>query len=152
MKRCLIVFITSILLAASVSAYAAHPDDILGVWNTEDRDAKIEIYKCGTKYCGKIVWLSEPTYPAGSEEGTPGTPLLDRNNPDPALRKAPLVGLPILRDFVFAGGDSWKNGRIYSSENGKTYSGKLTLVSPHELKVRGFIGISLFGGTTTWRR
>jgi uncharacterized protein (DUF2147 family) len=146
----LIVF-TSIILATA-SAYAAGPHDILGVWNTEERDAKIEIYKCGIKYCGKIVWLKEPTYPAGSKEGIPNTPMLDHNNPDLELRKTPLVGLPILLDFVFAGDNSWKNGRIYNSDNGKTYSGKLTLGSPNQLNVRGFIGISLIGGTTTWTR
>ena len=34
---------TGILLAAG-PAYAAGPDDIIGVWNTKERDAKIEIY------------------------------------------------------------------------------------------------------------
>lgn len=145
-----IVF-TSIILAAA-SAYAAGPDDILGAWNTEERDAKIQIYKCGIKYCGKIVWLQEPTYPAGSKDGIPGTPMLDHNNPNPELRKTPLIGLPILFDFMFAGDNSWKNGTIYDSESGKTYSGKMTLDSPNQLKIRGFIGISFIGGTTTWTR
>jgi uncharacterized protein (DUF2147 family) len=149
-QRIFIVFTSIIMFAAS--AYAAGPDDILGVWNTEERDAKIGIYKCGIKYCGKIISLKEPTYSAGSEEGTPGTPMLDHNNPNPSLRKSPLIGLPILLDFIFAGGNTWKNGKIYNSDNGKTYSGKLTLVSPDKLNVRGFIGISLIGGTTTWTR
>lgn len=145
------IIVASIILAVG-SAYAAGPDDILGVWNTKERDAKIEIYTCGIKYCGKIAWLKEPSYPSGSKEGTPGTPMLDHNNPDPKLRKTPLIGLPILLDFVFAGNNSWKNGKIYNSETGKTYSGKLTLISPNQLNVRGFIGISLIGGTTTWMR
>jgi uncharacterized protein (DUF2147 family) len=151
MRLCMLIVFTSLILGMA-SAYAAGPDDVLGVWNTEERDAKIEIYKCGIKYCGKIVWLKEPTYPAGSKEGTPGTPVLDHSNPDPKLRKTPLIGLPILLDFVFAGDNSWNDGKIYDSENGKTYSGKLTLVSPNQLNVRGFILISLIGGTTTWMR
>ena len=142
----------SILILAKASAFAAGPDDVLGLWNTEERDARIEIYKCGMKYCGKIVWLRDPTYPAGSKEGTPGTPVLDHNNPEPKLRNTPLIGLSILLDFVFAGDNSWNNGRIYDSDNGKTYRGTLTLVSPNQLDVRGFIGISLIGGTTTWMR
>jgi uncharacterized protein (DUF2147 family) len=151
MKHFMFIVFTSVILAP-VSAYAACTDDILGVWNTEERDAKIEIYKCGIKYCGKIVWLQDPTYPAGSKEGTPGTPMLDHNNPKAALRRTPLIGLPILLDFVFAGDNSWKNGKIYDSESGKTFSGKMTLASPDKLNVRGFIGISLIGGTTTWTR
>ena len=153
MRRCIvIVMVLSSLILAKASAFAAGPDDVLGLWNTEERDAKIEIYKCVIKYCGRIVWLKEPTYPADAIEGTPGTPVLDYNNPDPKLRRTPLIGLPILLNFVFAGDNSWNNGKIYDSENGKTYSGTLTLVSPNQLKVRGFIVISLIGGTTTWMR
>ncbi|MGC9976644.1 MAG: DUF2147 domain-containing protein [Thermodesulfovibrionales bacterium] len=145
-----IVF-ASIMLATAF-AFAAGPDDILGLWNTEKRDAKIAIYKCGTKYCGNIAWLKEATYPAGSKEGVPGTPVLDHNNPNPELREKPLIGSPILIDFVFAGDNLWKNGKIYDSDNGKIYNGKMTLVSPDQLNVRGFIGISIIGGTTTWSR
>lgn len=144
-----IVFTSVILTAASA---AAGRDDILGLWNTEKSNAKIEIFKCGTKYCGKIAWLKEPTYPAGSKEGVPGTPILDHNNPNPELRKKPLIGLEILIDFVFAGDNLWKNGKIYNSDNGKLYDGKMTLISPDQLRVRGFIGISLIGGTTKWTR
>jgi uncharacterized protein (DUF2147 family) len=147
-----IFFVFTIIVLCAASAYAADADDILGVWNTQERDAKIGIYKCGMKYCGKIVSLKEPAYAKDSKEGVPGTPMLDHNNPDPLLRKTPLIGLPILLDFVFTGGNTWKNGKIYNSDNGKIYSGKLTLASPNELKVRGFIGISLIGGTTTWTR
>src|SRR4030042_7035085 len=100
MKHFMFIVFTSVILAA-VSAYAAGPDDILGVWNTEERDAKIEIYKCGIKYCGKIVWLQDPTYPAGSKEGTPGTPMLDHSNPNPELGKNPLIGLPTLFPLAF---------------------------------------------------
>lgn len=151
MKRWMLMAFIGILLAMA-TAYAASPDDIVGVWNTQGRDAKIEIFKCGMKYCGKIVWLMEPHYPAGSTEGTPGTPMLDHNNPDPELRKKPLIGLPILLGFVGSGDNSWKRGKIYNSDNGKTYSGELTLLSPNQLKVRGFIGVPLIGGKTIWTR
>lgn len=142
----------TIVMLGTTFVFAADPNDILGVWDTEKKDAKMEIYHCGTKYCGKIVWLKETTYPAGSKEGVPGTPILDHNNPNPKLRKKPLVGLQILIDFLFSGDNMWKHGKIYNSENGKIYSGKLTLVSPDQLNVRGFIGISLIGGSTMWTR
>ena len=150
MRQCMFIVFASILIAAF--AYAAGPEDILGLWNTEKKDAQIEIFKCGAKYCGKIVWLKEPVYSAGSKDGVPGTPILDLNNPDPKLRKRPLIGVSILIDFAFAGDNLWKNGEIYNSDNGKLYSGKMTLISPDQLNVRGFIGIPLLGGTTTWTR
>ena len=128
------------------------PADILGVWNNEEKDAKIEIIPCGDCYCGRIISLSEPTYPEGSKDGIPGTAKLDHNNPDPARRTAPVIGLQIVHDFSFAGGNVWKDGKVYDPKNGKTYSGKMTLVSPQQLNLRGYIGISLIGRTTTWTR
>jgi uncharacterized protein (DUF2147 family) len=138
-------------MLAVAAAFAASPDGILGLWTTKGGGARIEIYKCGANYCGRIAWLKEAVYPADSKDGAPGTPILDRNNPDPELRKKLLVGSPILIDFVFDG-DLWTDGKIYNSENGKIYSGRLTLISPDQLNVRGYIGIPLLGGSTTWTR
>lgn len=141
-----------LLLLASATLCMAASDDIVGVWYDQVKDAKIDVFKCGDKYCGKLVWLREPNYPPGSKEGTPGTPKLDNNNPDPALRKAPRLGLEIVKDFQFAGDSLWKNGTVYDPKSGKTYSGKITMVSPKELHLRGFVGISMFGRTEIWTR
>jgi len=98
------------------------------------------------------VWLKEPFYPTGDAQGMAGKPKVDRNNPDVALRSRPLIGLPLVSGFHFAGADEWTGGTIYDPENGKTYSCKITLMSNGSLKVRGYIGISLFGRTTAWTR
>jgi len=140
-----------ILIAASHS-HAAQANDILGEWNNEERDARIEILACNGKYCGRIVWAKEPNYPTGSTEGAPGTPRLDYHNPDVAKKSRPILGLQIVNDFIFAGEDTWKGGTVYDPKSGNTYRGKMTLVSPNALELRGFIGIPLFGRTTTWTR
>lgn len=150
MKKAIITVI--LLLLRMIPVEAASPDDILGVWNTEQNDAKVEIFKCGEKFCGKIVWLKDPTYPPNSKEGTPGTPKFDHNNPDPSLRSRPVMGLQLMTDFVNSGNNVWKDGKLYDPEKGKAYSGKMTLVSPTELDLRGFIGISLLGRTSKWTR
>ena len=152
MKNILIPMIAGMLLMTAAFSYAAGADDILGVWYNQEKDAKIELFKCGAKYCGKVVWLKEPNYPEGSKEGVPGTPRLDNNNPDPALKHIPRLGLTIVHDFVFDGGNKWVDGKVYDPKNGKTYSGKMTLVAPTQLNLRGFIGISLLGRTTIWTR
>ncbi len=152
MKMTPSIFALFLCLVMAASCYAAGADDILGVWNNEEKDARIEVFKCGDKYCGKIIWVKEPNYPAGSTEGTPGTPRLDNHNPDPAQRTRPIFGLQIVKDFVFAGDNLWKGGTVYDPKVGKTYSGKIKLVSPNQLGLRGYIGISLIGRTTTWTR
>jgi uncharacterized protein (DUF2147 family) len=135
------------------SVCSASVDDILGVWYNQEKDARIEIYKCGVNYCGKVVWLQEPNYPEGSQDGVPGTPKLDHNNPDPTRRRVPIIGLQIVRDFRYDGENKWADGNVYDPKNGKTYSGKITLVSPRQLNLRGYIlGIPFLGRTAIWTR
>lgn len=145
--------VVSVFILLSVCGAAlASGDDVLGVWFNQEKDAKIEIYRCGERYCGKIVWLKEPDYPEGSTDGIPGTPKLDHKNPDPSLRKTPVLGLEIMRDFVYVGDGLFKSGKIYDPKNGKTYSAKMTRVSTQRLDIRGYIGISLIGRTAVWTR
>jgi uncharacterized protein (DUF2147 family) len=148
--RCFLVLLVAGLLPATASGAAG--DDILGEWYNAEKDARIEIFACGTRYCGRIVWLKEPDYPDGSRDGVPGTPKLDHNNPDPSRTKEPVIGLRIVRDFEYAGENRWHAGTVYDPKNGKTYKGKMTLTAPDRLDLRGYVGIPLFGRTTTWTR
>ena len=145
-------FLLCLFFVMTTTVHAAGAEDILGVWFNQEKDSQIDIFRCGEKYCGKVVWLKDPNYPEGSKDGTPETPMLDHKNPDPALRKAPIIGLQIMRGFTYDGNDLWSGGKVYDPKSGSTYKGKMTLVSPGELKLRGYIGISLFGRTDTWTR
>ena len=135
-----------LLIFIFISTALAKPDSdkILGVWLVEDKDAKVEIYKKNNKFYGKIIWLKEP------KEN--GKPKLDKNNPNDKLKIRPLIGLLILKDFVFADDLEWEDGEIYDPGNGKTYSCNMELVDYNTLEVRGYIGISLFGRTDVWTR
>ncbi len=85
-----------------------------------------------------------------AKEGDP--PRLDDLNPDPELRDRPLHGITILQGFKYEGDHVWKGGTIYDPNSGKSYKSSMTLVDQNTLKVRGFIGISLFGRSDTWTR
>ena len=123
-------------------------NDINGTWLNEDKDAHVEIENRGGKYYGKIIWLKTPIDPAT------GKAKLDTKNPDSELKKRPLMGLQLLSDFVFDGGDEWESGTVYDPKSGKTYSCymEFTDKTKDKLKVRGYIGISLLGRTTYWTR
>jgi uncharacterized protein (DUF2147 family) len=138
------------LIFSMNTAWAADADSILGFWRTPDEDALFEIYRCGPLYCGNIAGLQEPDYPA-TDKQMPGMPKVDRVNPDPALRKRTLVGLPLILGFHYEGDNSWK-GAIYNPENGKTYKCMFSMDGENRLKVRGYIVIPLLGGTQTWTR
>jgi uncharacterized protein (DUF2147 family) len=141
-KLFLLVACMTLLLVANV--FAQDADAILGEWYTKDSKALVEIYKCNDRYCGKIVWLKEPLEEDGSEK-------LDTNNPDESKRADKIIGLNLVGNFIFKGKNKWADGTIYDPDNGKTYSCKMALKGD-ELKVRGFIGISLIGRTQVWNK
>lgn len=141
-KLCLLVgtWLSFITMASA----ATNPDDIVGVWETANHKAHIQIYKEGNKYFGKMIWLKEPNTPKG-------TPKLDDHNPDPALKGKPIMGLVLLRNFTYDDGE-WSGGHIYDPEGGKLYKSYMKLKDAKTLSLRGYIGVSLFGRTEVWTR
>ncbi|MFK8036751.1 MAG: DUF2147 domain-containing protein [Crocinitomicaceae bacterium] len=114
-------------------------DDILGVWLTEVKDAKIEIYLKNRKYYGKVVWIKVPN-------DKNGQPIKDSNNPDATKKNQTILGMDILTGFFFKSNE-WIDGNIYDPKNGEIYTCKLWLENGN-LKVRGYVG--WFYDTKTW--
>lgn len=135
----------SFIMFLSVICFAQTPsaDAVIGTWLTASGKAKVTIYKEGAKYNGKITWLKEPTHPDGKVK-------VDKNNPDKEKQSVPILGLNMLKGFVFDDGE-WEDGTIYDPENGKTYSCTIKY-RDGKLDLRGYIGISLIGRTQTWFR
>lgn len=126
-------------------AKADEADAILGEWYTENNKSIVKIYKQNEKYYGKIIWLKKPL----DKFGRPKT---DKNNPDDKKKSRLLLNLVILTEFEYDEDDEWDEGEIYNPEDGELYSCNLTLTDKNTLDVRGYIGISLIGKTTTWKR
>jgi uncharacterized protein (DUF2147 family) len=138
------------VLAVAPAVAAEGADRVVGVWLTEKADAHVRIERVGDSFHGTIVWLKEPLYPVDDEQGMAGQPKVDRENPDPVLRARPIVGLRIVDGFRHQDGE-WRDGRIYDPENGKTYRCRMWF-DGETLRVRGYIGISLLGRSTSWTR
>jgi uncharacterized protein (DUF2147 family) len=119
----------------------------LGLWNPEGGAAVVEMNLCGGALCARVVWLRSPLDEQGCE-------LCDKNNPDPALRERPVLGLEILRGLLPSDLDplSWTGGTIYDPVSGNTYRCQLKLESSDRRYLRGYLGIPLVGRTTTWTR
>jgi uncharacterized protein (DUF2147 family) len=149
------IVLTLAVTLLSAGSEAAEGDGILGLWNTAPEDygyVRVEITKENDRYNGRIVWLSEPDYPADDEGGMGGQPKIDRENPEPDLRSRTILGIRLLTDFEYTGKAQWKRGTIYDPKNGKTYKCNIKLQDEDTLKVRGYIGMSLLGRTTIWTR
>jgi uncharacterized protein (DUF2147 family) len=129
-KPCCALFF--ILIATP--AFAASPK---GDWLVEDKSAIIHIDACGSALCGTVVWKNK--------QG-----VLDENNPDPAKRSRPIVGLQLLLAMKPASDGRWE-GDIYNPENGKTYTSRMWLKGDDTLRIEGCVLGFLCGGQD-WTR
>ncbi|MFM1821643.1 MAG: hypothetical protein RLZZ402_2002 [Bacteroidota bacterium] len=138
MKKTIFSFFTIVLI--SLSSFAnSNADAIVGEWLSQEKDGKILIFKQGDHYFGKISW--------GKANGKK-----DVKNPDEKLRSRDLLGAVILKNFKFTG-SAWENGTIYDPNTGKTYDCILKIKDGNKtLDLRGFVGVSMFGRTSTWTR
>ena len=129
----MITLIAMVVLNLSQAQTGA--DSILGTYWTETKEGKIEIFKKGNAYFGKILWRKDARK--------------DTENPDESLRNRSVIGIIFMKDFIYKKG-KWINGKIYSIENGGEYSGKIWLEDNGKtLKMRGYLGFSLLGKTAT---
>jgi uncharacterized protein (DUF2147 family) len=148
MKSVLItLFLMSILLLPllAFAQKATQGDAILGTWFNAEKDAKIDVYKVGDKYFGKVIWLKFPN-------DAKGKPKTDIENPDPKLQSRPRLGLIVLSSLDYKSGMKYEKGKIYDPKSGKTYSCQAELAGNKILKLRGYIGVSLIGRTSEWIR
>ncbi len=137
-----------ILLSSTFLLRAQNTDDVIGKWKNGEGTGIVEIYRTTSgHYAGKIIWLKEPIDP------DTGKPKLDKRNPDETKQNVPTLGLVNMHGFTFNNEDKvWENGSIYDPKNGKEYSCKMEMKDQNNLKVRGYIGVSLIGRTDNWTR
>lgn len=141
----LVMSILILNISKAQTSEVAESDKIVGVWEVGSGKARVKITKYGDKFGGKIVWLKEPTYPDGTKK-------VDKNNPDETKRTTPLLGYNNLLGFSYKGKSEYDGGTIYDPENGSVYNCNISLQDDNTIEVRGYIGVSLFGRTDTWKR
>jgi uncharacterized protein (DUF2147 family) len=117
-------------------AAAAEPQPI-GEWRVANGLANIRIDDCDGALWGIISWEKEP----GGK---------DSNNPNPAERNRPTLGIHILLNMKPTKPGLWQ-GEVYNAENGKTYDSKISLASADVLRIEGCI-LSFLCGGENWTR
>lgn len=114
--------LAAILGLAGGTASAAELSPV-GDWLVKDGYANIRIDNCGGKMWGIVAW-----------EKTPGG--LDNENPDPAKKGRPVLGMPILIGLAQKEPNKW-SGEIYNSQNGKMYTASISLADENTLELEG---------------
>ena len=130
----------SAVILISTAAVNAQ-DAITGIWLTQEKNSKVEIYEQGGKYFGKIVWMERET-------NRKGEPITDVNNPDRSLRSRPILGINMLEELVYTD-EKWE-GTLYAPKKGRTVDASLELMGEDEL----LLTVSIMGYTRnqTWVR
>lgn len=122
----------------------AEKTDVEGRWLTQEGDGWIMIQIVGDSLQGTVAGSPDPRQREERE--------FDDRNPDPNLRTRRLDGLTIMTGFEYKGDGHWSGGTVYDPNSGKTYKCTVKQLDTNTLKIRGFIGISLFGRSETWTR
>lgn len=111
MKRICIVAACAIMTLGSPIAQAK--ENVTGRWLTDDGSGVVEVGPCGAALCGRLVSVLDPKAPAH-----------DINNPEPQLRRRPLLGIAVLTGLT-RDGEGWSGGHAYDPKAGRSYRARI---------------------------
>lgn len=134
-----------ILIFFLFNSFLMQSQSVIGKWkNIDDNDGEakaiIEIYEKGEKIHGKVLEIFNPK---------------DRHrvcvNCTGEDKNRPILGMVVINSLQ-KDDQEYNSGTILDPKSGKLYKCYITLESKNILKVRGYIGFSLFGRTQYWYR
>jgi len=126
----------------------ANADKICGIYLVTEKSevSKVKISRLSNgEYEGKIIWMKNPNF----DNGKPKT---DIKNPDPSKRNTPADKIVLLHNFKYDSSDDEWSGEIYNPVEGNTYNAYAKFESPTQLKVRGYVGLPMFGRSMYWTK
>lgn len=112
-------------IAAMTAASTAFAQDATGVWLRDNGNSRVRIAPCGAALCGAIAWVKDPSGPGK-------------------------VGQRVFYDMKPNGAGAW-SGKAFNPEDGKTYTGKMTL-SGSTLTTSGCVLGGLICKSVSWKR
>lgn len=113
------------LALSLASGGAVLAQDVAGTWLRESGASRVRFAKCGEAMCGTLAWLKDTNGPAK-------------------------VGQRIFYDMKPSGDGKW-SGSAFNPEDGKTYSGTMTLAGDR-LTTSGCVLGGLICRSVTWNR
>ena len=139
--------ITTTLLFSFVGllAFSQTNADIVGEWYNAEKDAVITLFEENESVSGKITWMKFPN----DDNGNPKT---DPLNPDEKLKSRARIDMVMMSGFAYDEDNVWDDGELYDPKKGKSYSGMMTLKDKNTIDLRGYIGFSFIGRSSTWTR
>ncbi len=143
-----LAIILAILLSAHTVFSQNKAEKICGVYLVIEKSevSKVKVSRMSNgNFEGKIIWMKNPNF----EDGTPKTDVM---NPDPKLQKTPADKIVLLHNFKYNASDNEWSGEIYNPVEGKLYKAYASFESDKKLKVRGYVGLPIFGRSMYWTK
>ncbi|MDR6804599.1 uncharacterized protein (DUF2147 family) [Dyadobacter sp. BE34] len=135
----------ALLLAVFCQTFAQTGENaILGKWESDKKDVRLEFYKAGNEYQARLLWGNKVVESDGV------TSRKDTKNPDEKLRSRNILGITSVTGLTWDGNE-FTGGKIYNPPSGDTYKCKVWL-EKGKLNLRGYMGVSMFGQTATFHR
>ena len=137
-------------LLCSILFWIHHPtkesqtESLVGRWESEIRDGRMEFFRAGDTYAARILWGNQVVEADGK------TSKKDLKNPDPARRNRDILGMTYITGLRFGEG-GYSGGSLYNPLDGNTYHCKIHLKGD-DLYLRVYLGVPLLGETRIWRR
>lgn len=123
---------------------------IEGTWisqheETGKKESEILIWKEGNIFKGKITKIYDPSSEAQKA-------VCNKCDEDDSRYMQPVLGLIIIDKLEQTGTTTWEDGEVLDPRSGSVYGCEITWLSVDKIKVRGYLGFSLFGGSQEWIR
>ena len=134
---------TLLFIFSGFFLFGQSADAIVGTYLKADGKSKVEFFKVGETYSGKVVWLKEPN-------DDKGTPKKDPKNPDKSLRERPLMGMVTITGLKYEGEGKYGEGKAYRPAEGDEVKFKVKLNGDGTINVTG--SKYGFSKTETWKK
>ena len=138
-------FVVVLMFAFVSGAFAQSGEGaIIGRWESDKKDVRMEFFKSGSEYQAKLLWGNQIV------ESDSVTSKKDVKNPNASLRSRDILGIVSVTGLKWDG-EEYTGGKIYNPPSGDTYKCKVW-VKEGKLYLRGFMGFSLLGQTASFHR
>jgi uncharacterized protein (DUF2147 family) len=137
------VFYTLLFVFCVFFVFGQNADAIVGTYLKADGKSKVEFFKSGETYSGKVVWLKEPNEANGK-------PKKDVNNPNKSLREKPLLGLVTITGLKYDENGRYIDGKAYRPAEGDEVRFKVQMNNDGTISVTG--SKAIFSKTETWKK
>ena len=128
--------LAAVALVTAGQARAADPASVMGIWWTQDRDGVVQLYPCASGLCGRVAGIVH-----FQPDGSPPTDLHGHSR----------CHLPLISDGKVDRDGVW-DSHITNPDDDKSYTIRLQVDPDGRLRMRGYVGLPIFGRTVFWTR